>query len=75
MNNFKHWITPEQAYEFDVKNGQKGTSIKMYENRLNDDSLCSVCETEPVWKYAGLGMCFSCTTGESDASEDFELIG
>lgn len=28
----------------------------------------------PIWRYGQSGMCFSCTTGESDASEDYEVI-
>lgn len=28
----------------------------------------------PVWRYGRTGMCFPCTTGESDASEDYEII-
>lgn len=34
---------------------------------------CENCD-EPEWLYGDTGMCFSCTTGESDASNDYELI-
>lgn len=34
---------------------------------------CMVCD-QPAWKLAGSGLCFPCTTGESDASQDYELI-
>ena len=37
------------------------------------DSTCEVCESLPAWRLIGLGMCFPCTTGESDASDDYEL--
>jgi hypothetical protein len=28
---------------------------------------------QEVWRLAGCGLCFTCTTGESDSSEDYEL--
>ena len=36
--------------------------------------MCEVCGSLPIWRLAGTGMCFVCTTGESDASDDYELI-
>lgn len=33
---------------------------------------CEVCD-ELEWKLGGCGLCFSCTTGEADASEDMEI--
>jgi hypothetical protein len=75
MNNFDNFITPEEAYEFDVINGIEDTTVEMYEKRSKLNEPCQVCETEQAWNYHGCGMCFSCTTGESDASEDYELIG
>lgn len=38
------------------------------------DAICPTCGNEPVWKYGQCGMCFTCTTGEADASDDYELI-
>jgi hypothetical protein len=37
------------------------------------DAICPNCEN-PVWKYGQCGMCFSCTTGEADGSDDYELL-
>ena len=37
------------------------------------DEECSNCDNR-VWKLGGCGMCFACTTGEKDASEDYELL-
>ena len=34
---------------------------------------CENCDNLE-WKYGNTGMCFACTTGETDASEDYELI-
>lgn len=71
----KHWkhdfaekLTPEQAFK---KNVLSGTSLKEYRERAKDDGECQC--GRPVWRITGLGMCFTCTTGESDASNDYEL--
>ena len=43
------------------------------------DRLCSVCGQFNVWKLVmdkmpKNDMCFTCITGETDASEDYEII-
>ena len=73
MNNFQHFITPEQAYELQQKHGG-GRSLKSFKKAANRTGLCEACETEQIWRYGGTGMCFSCTTGEADASDDYELL-
>jgi uncharacterized Zn finger protein (UPF0148 family) len=43
---------------------------KMTENK------CDVCGM-PIWRYGHgneTGLCFTCTTGEADSSEDYELL-
>ncbi len=72
MNNFEHFLTPEQALKLDNGNGVHQT-LKAYQKAAEDDRECSNCD-EKVWRYGGCGLCFSCTTGEADASEDYELI-
>ena len=69
MNNFESFITPKQAVE------QGDTrSLEVLEALAKGKPVtCTNCD-EKVWKFAGLGMCFSCVTGESDASDDYELI-
>lgn len=68
MNNFKAYITPQQAKD----RGDKRSLEKL--TRLAKNSAeCMNCD-EPVWNYADTGLCFSCTTGEADASDDYELI-
>lgn len=37
-----------------------------------DDGYCECGNL--IWKYSGLDMCFTCITGETDASDDYELI-
>ena len=71
MNNFGAYLTPEEAAEKEVQEGQ--TSAKYYRKLAKKRGLCEVCETEEVWRLADTGMCFSCTTGEWDASDDYEL--
>jgi len=65
--NFAEFITPEKAKELGDKR-----SLEELQSLAQSKGKCDVCG-EPVWKYGGCGMCFSCTTGESDASEDYEL--
>lgn len=73
------YITAEKAYELHKGDPAQGDmlptlTLKEWKKRAAVDGLCDVCETLPVWRYAGTGMCFPCTTGESDASDDYELI-
>lgn len=70
MSNFTY-ITPSQLL---AKHPNSGHSLAELREKANQpDEVCSNCH-EPAWKYAGLGMCFYCTTGESDASGDYELV-
>ena len=74
MNNFKHFITPEEAVEIHNKQNPRDLkTVEYYEQLAKDYSLCEVCNEEKVWRFAGCGMCFSCTTGEANASDDYEL--
>jgi len=68
MNNYGKYVTPEEL----IAMGDK-TSLKELKKAQKDNRKCMNCD-EKVWKYGGAGLCFSCTTGESDASEDFELV-
>ena len=74
MNNFKHFITPEEAAKLHNKsNPDDKKSIEYFRQLSRDKSLCEVCGVERVWRFVGAGMCFSCITGEADASGDYEL--
>lgn len=75
MNNFVKYITPEKAKKLDdSQKGGRREPLSYYQAIARNDALCEICEVEKVWKLADTGMCFSCTTGESDASDDYELI-
>jgi hypothetical protein len=67
MNNYAEYITPEKAKEIG-----DGRSLEELKRLAKSKGKCVVCGA-PVWKYAGQGLCFTCTTGEADASEDYEL--
>ena len=67
MNNFYKEITPIEAKELGDKR-----SIKELTRLAKQKGKCGVCEQE-AWRYADTGLCFTCTTGEADASEDYEL--
>jgi hypothetical protein len=45
--------------------------------RKKGGQMCDVCESIPIWAavdaIAETGMCFHCTTGEADDSDDFEF--
>jgi len=72
-HTFGGYLTPEQAYENDKKaNGGSMHTLAEYKRmarKTNDECDCG----RPVWRLVGLGMCFTCITGESDASDDYEL--
>jgi hypothetical protein len=70
VNNFHTLLTPKEAFEKDVI---KGTTLPEYEVLSRMKGMCIVCRKDEIWKLANTEMCFSCTTGESDASEDYEL--
>ena len=69
MNNYAEYITPEKAKEL----GDTRT-LEEIRDCLKSRKKCIVCKA-PTWKYGGQDMCFTCTTGEADASEDCELVG
>ena len=74
MENFHSYITPEQAKDMDdTLEGGRRKPLSYYQALSNNDGVCMNCGS-PTWKLVDTGLCFSCTTGESDASSDYELI-
>lgn len=68
------WDMPPKARQF-LETGDESLRLEELVVLANsEDKLCEACETENAWKYAETGLCFSCTTGESDASDDYELV-
>lgn len=75
MNNFGTYYTPEHYYKEIQKDfNLTQLSLKKLKQMANAKGKCEVCEMEDVWKLGQCDMCFTCTTGESDASDDVELI-
>jgi len=74
LNNFHSLITPEQAKKMDdaTPNGRR-KPLSYYERLTKNHSVCENCD-EKVWRLVDTGLCFSCTTGQADASGDYELI-
>lgn len=72
---FAECITPERAMVMHNElNPKAPLSLAYWQRRARINSYCEVCHREPVWRFGQTGMCFSCTTGESDPSDDYELI-
>lgn len=67
------FITPKEYLEMQGKDTQ--FTLKELEEmakRADKGFLCD-CENDVIWQHANSDMCFSCTTGETDRSEDLEL--
>jgi hypothetical protein len=72
--DFAEYITPEKAYEDHCAiNDPPVWTLEDFKRAARNKKRCIVCGA-PVWRLVMQDMCFSCTTGESDASEDYELI-
>ena len=67
MNNFNAFLTPE-----DYKARGSEVPIKVLRTRSEKSGTCCNCG-EHIWRLVDNGLCFSCTTGESDAGEDYEI--
>ena len=67
-----HYITPTEYRALPDNNDPR--SLEELRNNARQGGMCFVCESAPVWRLAGTGMCFTCTTGEADDSDDYELV-
>jgi hypothetical protein len=51
-------------------------NLKSAANRKENGATCIVC-SQAIWAIGsaitGTDMCFSCTTGEADSSDDYEI--
>ncbi len=72
MKNWQHDFAKLLTVDQTIKMKVTPFTRKELEKMAKDDGECEVCG-RPVWRIVGLGMCFTCTTGESDASDDYEL--
>lgn len=68
MNNFGAYKTAEE-----LKAAGDSRSLKVLQAiARRKKRRCMNCD-EMEWKYGDCGLCFSCTTGEADASDDQEI--
>ena len=75
MNNFINFVTPEQAKALDDQTkGGRRKPLSYYKRRAKDHRFCFICESEKIWRFGDTDLCFSCTTGEADASDDYEIF-
>ncbi len=74
MPSFYSYITPEQAKALhDEANPKDKLPLSYWQKRARLRNKCAVCGG-PVWKWGQTDMCFTCTTGEADPSDDYELV-
>lgn len=65
--DFKRLLTPQQAHELNP-----ATPVEQFERAARSRNRCVVC-TAAEWRLAGVGLCFTCTTGEASPANDYEL--
>ena len=65
---FAEYLTPEKAATV-----SKTYTLAEFKKMAKVNRRCCNCEN-PVWRFSGLNMCFPCTTGETDANGDYELV-
>ena len=61
-----YYVTADEMAKID-----KSKSVEYWQSIAEKDGVC-FCG-QPIWRYGRAGMCFPCTTGESDASDDYEV--
>jgi len=62
-------VTPEEMVEM-----HPDEDLANLRRLAKTTGKCEVCGKNDIWRYGGTGMCFPCTTGETDGSNDYELI-
>lgn len=72
MNNFI-LITPEELKLKRPDYERPLEELQAIAKRPARKCMQPFCD-ELEWKFAETGLCFSHTTGESDASQDYELV-
>lgn len=73
-----NYITPEEAYKMEQESKHEGIRQLSLERltklakEADKNKMCQ-CGQNPIWQYGECGLCFTCTTGEWDNSDDYEL--
>ncbi len=71
---FFQWITPS-AYRAraDRLGLDDPRSLAELRELAARDEPCAACG-QPAWRLVGIGLCFTCITGQAYCGDDFELI-
>jgi len=72
MNNCGNYLSPAQAKDFGDAHGDAHELEYWRDIAGKRIGTCANCG-EPEWRYGQCGLCFTCTTGQADASEDSEI--
>ena len=74
MNNpyMLNMVSPEEYLKIQHTRGLNRYTLEELETIADDCRECEVCGL-PVWKLGQTGLCFGCTTGCHDGSDDYEL--
>ena len=71
MSGF-NFITPEEYRERALAQGLEPAPLAVLKRRAARNQACQNCGAH-AWRLVNIGLCFTCTTGESDASDDYEI--
>lgn len=70
---FAQYISPQHADKMHRRlMADHPRTLEMLEDAAKQPTHRCGCG-EPIWRLGMTGMCFGCTTGEHDASDDYEL--
>ena len=76
ITNFYKHITVDEYVKMNDCEGERDALVGAIEAR-DSGTPCEVCGNSPIWAAAsgpvGWNGCFTCITGEADASEDYEV--
>ncbi len=67
------YVTPGEYLALITERGREAPfTLAQLEEQARREETCDC--GQPAWKLTGIGLCFACTTGETDTSNDYELI-
>lgn len=69
MREYKKFLTVDEALSLRIRTD---VGREQLEQLAKDERPCMSCGLH-VWRFAGCELCFTCTTGESDPSDDYEI--
>lgn len=65
-----HYIKAENYFKIKCLSDKR--TLVDFKLLAKQEGKCDICG-QAIWKLADTGLCFSCTTGESDNSDDYEI--